>query len=303
MLSVDLAQDRSERVRYNFPEYPAYIRSGNLSDYPHYTFPSHWHDDIELLYVTSGEMEYSVDGEILTLQAGNAIFINSKRLHYGFSSAETECTYFCILIHPSVLRITPFFEERYLAPVAENACMPYLVLKPEEDWQAEAIACLCAMNAEKDAPSAVLRIQSAFCKFWALLYEQMPHQSPPSAEAEKESRQLQPLKEMLAFLSAHYAEKLTLAEIAAAGNVCQSKCCALFRRYLSRTPMVYLTEYRLTRSAELLRSTDQSITDISFACGFLSASYYTETFRKWIGCTPKAYRAGSVRSASTQQAE
>ena len=80
MLSVDLAQDRSERVRYNFPEYPAYIRSGNLSDYPHYTFPSHWHDDIELLYVTSGEMEYSVDGEILTLQAGNAIFINSKRL-------------------------------------------------------------------------------------------------------------------------------------------------------------------------------------------------------------------------------
>ena len=41
---------------------------------------------------------------------------------------------------------------------------------------------------------------------------------------------------------------------------------------------------------ELLKSTDMTITEIADACGFSSASYFTELFTRQKGCPPKAYR-------------
>lgn len=288
---MELERDRSERVRYDYPDYPAYIRRGLLSHYPNYTAPSHWHDDVELIAVLSGGMDYNVNGQIIPLGPGGGIFINARQLHYGFSSGSRECEFFCILLHPSALCASPAFERSFVSPVTGNGALPFAVLGPGIPWQAEILGGIRQIYEEKDRPGAALRIQSTFCKIWALLYEQMPQNTPELPQAEWNSRQLLLLKEMIGFLQQHYAEKLTLADIAAAGHVCQSKCCALFRRYLSRTPMSYLTDYRLTRSAELLRNTDRSVTEIGYACGFTSASYYAETFRKWIGCSPKEYRS------------
>lgn len=49
--SIRLNDDYSERVQYNNPDYPIYIRRGLLSGYPEYRAPDHWHDDIEFLCV------------------------------------------------------------------------------------------------------------------------------------------------------------------------------------------------------------------------------------------------------------
>jgi AraC-like DNA-binding protein len=53
----------------------------------------------------------------------------------------------------------------------------------------------------------------------------------------------------------------------------------------------YLTEYRIGKSAELLISSSLNVTEIAEQCGFGGASYFTETFRKIMGCTPTEYRS------------
>ena len=64
----------------------------------------------------------------------------------------------------------------------------------------------------------------------------------------------------------------------------------LFRsKYLSQTPITYLTKYRLNKSLDLLFSTDMQVTEISYEVGFSNASYYAETFKKYYHCTPKEY--------------
>ena len=103
MISVDLKDDRSEIVHYDFEEYPIYIRKSMLSSYHNFEAPPHWHDDIELITVLQGEMEYNVNGEIITIQQDEGIFINSRQLHYGFSKTKEECEFLCILIHPIML--------------------------------------------------------------------------------------------------------------------------------------------------------------------------------------------------------
>ena len=58
---IELNDDRSEKIPYDSPDYPIYIRQGVLSHYPNYAAPSHWHDDIELIAVLDGEMDYHVN--------------------------------------------------------------------------------------------------------------------------------------------------------------------------------------------------------------------------------------------------
>ena len=70
----------------------------------------------------------------------------------------------------------------------------------------------------------------------------------------------------------------------------ESKCCQLFRRYFSQTPVEYLNRYRLDKSLALLRETDRSITEIALAVGFGGASYYAELFRRQMGQSPTEYR-------------
>jgi len=61
----------------------------------------------------------------------------------------------------------------------------------------------------------------------------------------------------------------------------------------------YLTEYRISKSIELLADSSRSMTEIAWKCGFSGSSYFTETFRKRLGCTPTEYR--EKRLAQTHQ--
>lgn len=58
---------------------------------------------------------------------------------------------------------------------------------------------------------------------------------------------------MIEFIQQNYTVRITLADIAASGTVGQSKCCRLFAKYIGQIPKVYLTQYRLNKSTELLK--------------------------------------------------
>ena len=94
----------------------------------------------------------------------------------------------------------------------------------------------------------------------------------------------------LAFIQAHYDEKLTLEDIAAAASVSKRECLRSFRAGIHRTPMEYLTDYRIDMAKKLLRTTDLPITQIALQTGWCSAAYFSKIFRESCGTTPFAYR-------------
>ena len=68
---VIVSSDLSERIDYNIPDLPIYARRDALSSFPDYRCPCHWHRDLEFIHVISGQMQYFVNGAIVTLEAGN----------------------------------------------------------------------------------------------------------------------------------------------------------------------------------------------------------------------------------------
>lgn len=280
-----LNDNLSENVWYNYPEYSAYLEilsSPKSSGGPHMM---HWHDDVEFLLFLSGAADYTVNGETFPMKSGEGVFVNARQMHYGTLLERTECL--CIRLNPHVLCMSPFFESTYVLPVTQNTNMPYVKLSPDTEWQRRLLISLDEMYRHCQGPTAHLRIHGLFCFIWSQLYENMPE----CTRADQASAaDLVSAETMIEYIEQHYTEKLTLAQIAEAGHVCQSKCCRLFGKYLHKTPNTYLTHYRLGKAAELLVQSDQSVTEIAFACGFSGASYFAEAFRKCFDLTPKEYR-------------
>ena len=68
------------------------------------------------------------------------------------------------------------------------------------------------------------------------------------------------------------------------------ECQKIFKQYVHYRPMEYVQRRRIIVAAELIRTTDRSITDIALDCGFSSVSYFIKQFRGVVGCTPAGYR-------------
>lgn len=284
---IELKNDRSEKIHYDFPEYPIYIRHAFLSECPNYSAPSHWHDDIEFISILSGEMSYNVNGEIITLKSGEGIFVNSRQMHFGFSPSYKECEFICVLLHPMFICLTPGMERNYVIPVTRNQDLAYIRFTDGIEWNKTIIEGINQIYGERQSAASALKTQSIFTWIWALIYENMPKASHAETS---QNIDLFTLKNMIGFIQEYYNEKITLKQIAKAGNIGQSKCCKLFDSYLNQTPNTYLIVYRLNKSAELLRNTDMTVTEISYAVGFSGSSYYAEAFRKWAACSPTEYR-------------
>lgn len=282
-----MKSDRSERVAYDKADFPSYIRKGRLSFYPDYAVESHWHDDIELILILTGQMRYNVNGDVVLLNQGEGIFVNSRQLHFGFSLEKQECEFLCILLHPLLLCSSRTLEQRCVSPLLSDDTVPFCHLKPETVWGRDVLAAIQNLYEIRNDPLSELKIQRDFLDIWIHLCENV---SSVSKAKPASNQNLSVLKNMISFLNDNFSEKLKLGEIANAGGVGKTSCCTIFKRYINKTPTEYLTELRLRKAIELLKNTDMTILEISYTVGFSSASYFAETFRKFYGRSPKVYR-------------
>ncbi|MBR1781606.1 MAG: AraC family transcriptional regulator [Oscillospiraceae bacterium] len=291
-----------ERVNYDAPDLPLYIHRSILSDYaPSLSAVCHWHDDVEFMYMCRGHMDYNVDGTIYHMDEGDGIFVNSNRLHYGFSPDGSDSEFICILLTPTLLSATAYIEQNYIRPVTGSQRLRAVVLERECADDAALLTLLQRIWSvyQSGAPDYVLQLQSLFYRVWQELFRRVPGEQTGAAD---QGDRLS-LKMMLGFIHDHHGERITAADIAAAGFVSQSKCFRLFRRYINRTPVECLTEYRLKVGCQLLAETDLSVTEIAARTGFVSSSYFAERFRQHYGCTPLQFRRRSGGPSAWQLVE
>lgn len=288
MIVVDINSDRSENVKYDYPDYPVYVRRTLLSSYPDYAADSHWHDDIELILILSGKLLYNVNGNIVTLNTGEGILVNTRQLHYGFSQNKTECDFICILFHPMLLCTTKSFESKFVEPMLYGG-VSYVHLSPTIEWQNRILHNIQDIYEHQNVFEAPLLSQSCICSLWSSL---IANTDTKTNREDSFDTRLSTLKTMIDYIHRHYSETITLNDIAKTGNISKRTCGNIFSKYLNKTPMAFLIDYRLRKATELLKGTDKTILEISLAVGFSGASYFSETFRKNFGVTPTEYKRG-----------
>ncbi len=284
-------QDASEIVRYDEVGIPLYIQEGQLSVYPDHRALCHWHEDIEWLLVRSGQMNYYINGKRVLLNEGEAIMVNSRQMHYGYSESGKDCDFICILCHPKIFTANSVLYQSYITPVLSNPSFEYLHLTPNRPEDADALRLLPEiLQLKKDHPEAYeIEAAALLSLLWCRLLRNHP-MLPDDTSIQPQDPDLLVQRDMVSYIYAHYSESINLDEIAAAGKVCRNKCCQIFRRYLNQSPIDFLNHYRLEVSCHLLNTTKMSIAEICTACGFNHQSYYSKIFLRTYSCTPREFR-------------
>ena len=110
------------------------------------------------------------------------------------------------------------------------------------------------------------------------------------------------IQEAINFMEHNYQRDLTVEEIADVCRLNRSYFSKLFGESMGCPPQEFLIRLRLSKAAEMMKLTDNSIRDISAGCGYPNQLHFSRAFKKRYGMPPRQWRAEN-RRAENRRAE
>ena len=121
----------------------------------------------------------------------------------------------------------------------------------------------------------------------------------PRALPRVEGREERRISEVVRRIESALADPLPLARLAADAAMSPYHFLRTFTRVVGVTPHRFISRARLQRAARQLSRTDAPVATIALDSGFGDLSTFHASFRRWLGVSPAAYRAGRRSTAST----
>lgn len=253
--------------------------------HPRYFMSAHWHSEIEFIRVLKGELSVTLNGKNYTLKKGDAMFVNSETVHLA---EPFDCVYECIVFHLEFLRLCGeccrFFIESILN--RDILVCEYFPAGTPSNIEANKIF----RSLKTDLKGLKFHAVSAFYEFFGSVYDGHLYSLGAGGAKLGESKNISKLKKILSFIRENYACAQTLESMAEKCNMSPKYFGSFFKSMTGKTPIEYLNEYRTEKAVSLIVSSDMSITDIAFACGFNDLSYFIKTFKKIVGMSPGKFR-------------
>ena len=97
----------------------------------------------------------------------------------------------------------------------------------------------------------------------------------------------------IAYISAHYASDINIAELAKLSHLSVSALERRFKKHLAKTPKQFINEFRLEQARKLLVETNLPIAQIGHQVGFSEPSYFSKMFKQLFALLPSEIRAVS----------
>ena len=249
----------------------------------------HWHDDIEFIRVVSGRINYLVNDNVIELNEGDIIFVNSQQIHGHRHINYEECVFDGILVPTNVLVYPKQLAEKYVNPFFYDSKFSSFVFRKGDRGHDELTNTFNTMMSrlEKKVDAYEFDMVAGAYKLMSAIIKRL---NCKGVERIGVSPWTDTLHRMIGFIQSNYKNTISLEEIAAAGNVSRSQCCKIFKGIMNKSPNDYLTEYRINKSIDLILGTDMKMTEIAYECGFNGSSYFAEIFKKMMGESPREYR-------------
>jgi AraC family transcriptional regulator len=99
------------------------------------------------------------------------------------------------------------------------------------------------------------------------------------------------LRNLLAWIEENLDQPLTLADLAQEAALSEYHFARMFRQSMNMAPHQYVMQRRMVKAQELICRSARPLTDIAMACGFSSASHFSNRVKSATGLTPSQLRA------------
>jgi AraC family transcriptional regulator len=102
------------------------------------------------------------------------------------------------------------------------------------------------------------------------------------------------LRRAVDFISIHFAEEITVSNIAGTAGLSTFHFTRMFREMTGESPYQYLIRVRVDRAKQLLVENDHlNVAAVSIAVGFPNQGHFSRHFKRRTGQTPTQFRRAS----------
>lgn len=246
--------------------------------------PPHWHEAVELLLFSRGEVTCKFNHSTFFGQPGDVYVINSYDIH------ETRCTsnanYLCVHILPGAMC-------RYVANFDQLTFS--FKFDPDDPVKSAAFRAI-RENLEdilhlrmSDAQTAKLEINAKLFTVASLLVKVFSQPIAPGA-GKLHRQDVMRLEPLLEYIQVHHSENLTLEGAADFIGLNREYFCRLFKKNMGVSYLTYLNQVRAAAVCRELETSEEPIGIIGERHGFANSKMMNQYFRELYGCTPSEKR-------------
>lgn len=254
------------------------IGVGRMSTEPHY------HDCVEMVYVSRGTVESFFDNGWHTVSAGELLFMPPTVIHRFVSHDDTSLQT-VIGFKDELICLSDRDEEFLLRPYLTDAVSTgYIISENVCPKICEIITGLSEGDSLRDMScfeldSAVLALYGCIYEIWKRegLLRSLPKRSLYAEEISN-------------YVSENFSRKISARDIVSKMNISYSYFSKILSREFCMSFGDLVISKRIESAKTLLLSSDKTVAEIAYECGFASSSAFICNFKSRTGKTPSAFR-------------
>ena len=254
---------------------------------PRFEMDYHWHSELEIIRVLSGTLNIRLSNNKYSGKKGDIFFVNPETVHGA--TPDDDCIYECIVLHLDMLSIKEMGCHFFIDSLLNHE---YII---NEYNPSPCNDILTATNKLFDAMSNKssgykFGVIGAIYQLFGIIIDNKLFFSSSGDRTLSNNKNISKLKNVLTYIRENFHTQMTLEDMARHAGMSSKYFCFQFKEMTTKTPVEYLNTYRIERAARKLLSTDESVTEIAFSCGFNDLSYFIKTFKAIKGTSPAKFR-------------
>lgn len=227
----------------------------------------HFHAGIELVYVMEGSFHATINGQGMTVRAGEMLVTNCYSVHaYSAESCLSIVTVIPLCVVPSIQKLLT--SNRFRNPILpddERHSLRFFMLTLADNPDNEIL--------QKGVSYAIL----------GYLTGRIPLDPVASTD------QADMICRILNYLNDNFTQRLTVEQVAAQFGYSRSRFSHLFKSTIGYSLPQYLNLLRCRSICEALMKTDTPVSDLAVSAGFNNAHTFYTAFKSYYHMTPREY--------------
>jgi AraC-like DNA-binding protein len=268
-------------------------------DFPHFTYPWHFHSEFEIVYVLKSSGKRFVADSIEPFSEGDLTLMGSNLPHFWKSedinsptNENLRVNAIVVQFHKDFFRdeINTYPEFHRISELLKKASRGVHFPSPGNEKIGKMMKRLLKLNG-LDRMLYFIKLMDTMartvnCRTLASTAYQLEEHKELNSRLDK----------IMHFINTNYQRKITQEEIAARIGMSTVAFCRYFKEKTGKGFIFFINEMRVGYACKLLIENHLSVTQICFECGFSNLSNFNRTFKRLTSYTPGEYRQQFVRA-------